>query len=436
MNKLILILLTCVLFSCDNYLDIKPKGDLIPTEVEEYDYILNGADMRSSTEIQHFLNDQTVPWMEGMLGLSLRRMYRYEDQYYTETEDDNDWNSSYKTVFVCNTIIDEMTDFEESIDQKRILAEAKLHRAYKFFLLVNIYGKHYNESSASSDPGIPLILTSDLSQSYTRATVQEVYDVIINDITESIPNLPATQKNRVRPSKAAAHGFLSRVYLYMQNFELAQTNAELSLGYYDRIHDLTLGWYPELIEQNKELTWAKTALNDIKFNRYSFLFLGFNGQNMPDFKIGDARASKFLNFGAVKYYSNTNRLAGVSVPELYLNIAECKARKGEVQSALDDLDHIRKFRFTSFFYSKIDASTVTDIFDVVFKERERELMAQGHRFFDVKRLNAEGKYSKDLVRYGPTGEIARIEANDNKWVVPIPLIIIAEYNENLEQNPR
>ena len=420
--------------SCDDYLDIQPKGELIPASVEEYDYMLIGDPMVTSPIIQHLLNDQVNPFMEMFWAQSWKNIYHYTDKFLTETENDMDWNASYQTVFVANTILDEMKSFGDSADKERIIAEAKMHRAYKFFMLVNLYSKHYDAATAATDLGIPLLLTSSFTDDYHRATVEEVYKQVIDDVTESIDALPATQKNRVRPSKAAAYGLLSRVYLYMSKFDLAQKNAEKSLSFYDNIHDMNNGFYPYYVEKNDEMTWAKYARTMGKWNCWVSSFVGYNPTTLTKFESGDIRSSQFMPFGAVTYYKYSSRLAGITVPELYLNIAECKARKNDVQGALDALDHIRMYRFDSADYEEIDAASVANIFDRVYLERERELFAQGHRFFDIKRFNAEGRMNMDFVRMDATGEIGRLKANTSDWIMDIPSIIISNFKKDLQPN--
>ncbi|KAF5273719.1 hypothetical protein FQR65_LT17115 [Abscondita terminalis] len=49
----------------------------------------------------------------------------------------------------------------------------------------------YNAATAATDLGAPLIKEADISQTqFTRATVQEMYDSMISDLSEAIPNLP------------------------------------------------------------------------------------------------------------------------------------------------------------------------------------------------------------------------------------------------------
>src|SRR5690606_15276736 len=111
-------------------------------------------------------------------------------------------------------------------------------------LLINYYGKPYNAATAGTDPGIPEITSSDVTaKKFERATVQEIYDLIISDLTTAIPDLPVRITDRLRMSKAAAEGILAKSYLYMGKFSESLTmlnkcfedlaGATLPVGLYD-----------------------------------------------------------------------------------------------------------------------------------------------------------------------------------------------------------
>ena len=51
-------------------------------------------------------------------------------------------------------------------DRNRVRAEAKVGRAFEYYLLVNTFGKHYGTSS-STDLGVPLVLHADVSEKNT-----------------------------------------------------------------------------------------------------------------------------------------------------------------------------------------------------------------------------------------------------------------------------
>src|SRR5690606_27037786 len=86
------------------------------------------------------------------------------------------------------------------------------------FGLVNAYGRPYTQDPSAL--GIPLKLTTNNNDLPARSTVREVYEQVIADL-EKAASLMTIDKANVYASKHAAHALLSRVYLYMEDNELA-----------------------------------------------------------------------------------------------------------------------------------------------------------------------------------------------------------------------
>ncbi len=54
-------------------------------------------------------------------------------------------------------------------DKAHIKAQAQMHRAYTYFDLVNMYAKQYDAATASTDPGVPVLLSPSLEQSLKKS---------------------------------------------------------------------------------------------------------------------------------------------------------------------------------------------------------------------------------------------------------------------------
>ena len=92
--------------------------------------------------------------------------------------------------------------------KKRAIGQAKFMRAASYYLIVRIYG------------GAPIIrtVTTDLSNlSFPRASVDDVYNFIIEDLEYAEESLPAKGTSGYdiwRVSKGAAQAYLANLYLY------------------------------------------------------------------------------------------------------------------------------------------------------------------------------------------------------------------------------
>ena len=107
-------------------------------------------------------------------------------------------------------------------------------------------------------------------------------------------------------------------------------------------------------------------------------------------------AGQFINFDCNKIWF---RLA-----DIYLLRAECRARLNDRQGAIDDLNKIRD-RAGAKRYSESEYNG--DLRFAIFKEREKELLMEGQRWFDVLR---NGYYKTEL--YGNFREVSEQDIVD------------------------
>lgn len=142
------------------------------------------------------------------------------------------WAGYYRAINLANVAIRGISPMSiEATLKARLLGENKFLRAYFYFFLVRAFG------------GVPLI-TSPLSPSefiQTRATREQVYDLIEDDLTEAIAALPdqypAAELGRV--TKGAARALLAEAHLYQEEFEEAflQAQAVITSGQYSLFSD-------------------------------------------------------------------------------------------------------------------------------------------------------------------------------------------------------
>ena len=235
MKNVTTILAICVvvmLTGCNDYLDIKPKGEKIPTTVSDYETLLNYESVQkvSDTYPAYLTDDVFLPDVaEGTAtpGLnsvdqSIRNLYLFKKEVFGDAQDDGFWFASYNRIYYYNTVIDNIMNADGSDEQQKlsIRAEALISRALEYLYLVNGYAKYYDVRTAESDPGVPLILDEDISKkNLVRASVKDVYAQIQSDLQTALPNLPMQAKgNAFRASKAAGYGVLAKMYLYMGNY--------------------------------------------------------------------------------------------------------------------------------------------------------------------------------------------------------------------------
>lgn len=126
------------------------------------------------------------------------------------------WDYHYKGISECNIISTYLPVVEMAEKRKtEIGAEAKFLRGLYYFDLVQQFGN------------VPLVLQSfdKVKTDFKRASVKEVYESIIADLTAAFEKLPVTATAQGRATKAAAAHLLAKVYLTRGSAESAAERA-------------------------------------------------------------------------------------------------------------------------------------------------------------------------------------------------------------------
>lgn len=454
------------LSSCKKYLDIKPKGYSIPEFYDDYFKLLNdGALYNVSAAYPNFLTDDVQAGIEKDVNLpsdpttydpELLRMYEFQHGALLNSgEFDPFYEPAYSNIFVYNTVINNVEKVSDGTETKRkqLKAEAQIGRAFEYFNLVNAYAVHYDPATAATDLGVPLVLTEDITAKYTRNTVAEVYKLIKTDLDEALPNLGTTLTHKYRPTKSVGYAFLSKLNLYMGNYAEALKNANEALkvnsalidystytttsGQWGRIVNGTVA-FPE-VRDNKETILARlSAASSSEIFKQVYAsedLLATYGANLPGGAV-DKRLSLFFlkdeaNFGSKIIYFPGRTLwgayasfnTGLSTPELYLIAAECEARIGSKDKALDHLNTLRNARIVD--NKPLVAATNDEALKIALDERRREMPYSGiTRLVDLKRLNKDPRFAKTITHKTETATFT-LPPNDLRYVLPIPPKVLA-----------
>lgn len=129
------------------------------------------------------------------------------------------WRLAYGTIYRANKVINNVAP--ENDLRKRLIAEAKVLRAYNYLDLVSLWGD------------VPLV-TGDISpsqyQSVGRAKKEDVYALIVKDLQEAMADLPLKSSypaaDKFRVSKGTAQALLGKAYLYQQKWAEAAAQFE------------------------------------------------------------------------------------------------------------------------------------------------------------------------------------------------------------------
>jgi hypothetical protein len=329
-----------------------------------------------------------------------------------------------------------------------------------------------------------LILSTNYEQnrSATRASVAQVYNQIIQDLkdaeglltSEYVNHTGAIITERYRPNKHAVQTLLARAYLYRgdwANAEAAATSVISQTARYDLETNLD-NIYRQAA--SKEVIWnfapfvssaGVTTVYSGEGKHYSPALLKLqavppqsfayeistylNDGIVNAFESGDKRKTDWLEsvtaegktyFFPFKYKTGLFVLSTVQeytvilrLAEVYLIRAEARARQGNANGAIQDVDVIR----TRASLAGTTAATDAHMMAAIEQERRVELFTEwGHRWFDLKRW--PGRNTPGINR---AEEVMSVVTplkgglwNKNWLLLPIPATDIVN-NPNLEQNP-
>ncbi len=446
--------------NCDNYVDIQTEGKLTPKETENYRYLLNNTRVYdityglidvASDDIDLQNEAQITALSSSDFYRPFLNLYKWSDTVYFEGEKDYNMESLYDALYYTNVIITEVMNSTNGTqaEKQAIKGEAQVHRAFIYLTLVNIFGKAYDATTSATDPGVPVFTTPTVSQDIKRASVKEVYDLILSDLNEATTSglKPVNTRNNVAfPSQASAYALLARTYLYMRNYSEALANAEKALALQNTL--INLADYEFAAYPNKRLD-SELILS--KFNGYSSYsyapsILGLSDELINTFDTNDLRYVLFTQPSTVFNSAYTkgrayakegltgeSRNAGPTVPEMMLIKAECQARAGSGTAAMQTINALRVKRFRTGQYVALTATDNKDALLKVLAERRRELMGcGGFRWFDLKRLNKEPELAKTIT-HRFSGQTVTLAPNGDRYQLPFAPIYF-DYAPNLEQN--
>jgi hypothetical protein len=447
-------LLSVLLSSCDKYLEVKPKGKRLLETTADFDTWLNNS-YSIANGIPNELNqldDKLDIYNIKVPATTVNDwIYIWRKQYADEsTPPPVIWKEFYESIYYFNTVLQGIDDASGGMPQqkKNLKAEALLGRAFNYLYLVNLYGKVYDAATAAKDLAVPFVTSNDLNTpTPERSTVQQIYDHIIADINAALPDLPQdNSKNHFRGAVASAYSVLARTYLYMGDYGNAAKNAQLAL---DNGQNEVLDYssmtsaagikdlitrpgtiYARLLKTTyTQLTPTLDFLRSFNTKDLRLAFYYSSYTNDYSFTV----RGQVIHLGIGVAYSNAYPNCGTSVEEMRLILAECAARADDLPKAINELHLLRKARFKPADYQKFESSDKEEILQKILTERTFEFVFNGMRWFDMRRLDAEGRMPT-VNRYDGQGNvIATLPARSSKYVLQIPIQVMY-FNPDWPQN--
>lgn len=378
----------------------------------------------------------------------------------TQNENREFWQEIYQAINLTNSIIN--SDFTPIASQQaalnQVVGEAYAIRALAHFDLVRLFAQTYSFTADASHIGVPIVTEFDVDSRPTRNTVAEVYAQVIADFQQAITLMTIGGSNTTF-TREAAQALLARVYLYMGDYNNAETLATdvINSGNYTLVDSANyadqflVGDSPEAI-----LEIAMTATDNRGSDHIGGMYkeTGYGDYlpaqdlfNLLD-SLTDVRGTLFLRdsnldggiYAGVDGFGRrvnkwpsagsaiaTDNVSVIRLSEVHLIRAEARMRKGtpDEAGALADLNLIRERSAPSVTFGALAG---TALLDEIMLERRRELFAEGHRIFDIARTGS------DLIRTDcpAPGSCTRTYPED-RFILAIPQVEL-DSNPNMVQN--
>ena len=483
--------------ACDGFLNEVPQNKQKLSTTDDYDQLLNNAYL---TQLVLPYIDVLTDDMDYLVADRNPNFANSSDTYLgahlwnnsietTMTNGDETFEKFYNSIFNTNVVIENIDDaigdvLDESVvrqTRNHLKGEAYALRAFRYFYLVNMYAEPYDPATCETAPGIPvnLAISAD-DKAYRRSSLKVVYAQIVDDLVRAIPLLEENpmDTDKTRFSAIAAKALLAKVYLYMQEWDLAIEQAKEVIKDNPALFDLRDAgenpiiyteapfeyWMPDNIPGIGYLN--KENANVLFVNGVNELYVILSGEEAQtvfypsetlynSYESGDVRRYYFMrknSRGRIRYmknryysliYSNFSILLTseygytrvIRTEDMYLILAEAYAHKADgIGTAVGYLNTLRetKFRTQDFETTgKLRAESFNQqtLLETIWNERRREFCFEEQRWFDLRRTTRPS-----ITHYGITGS-STLQKDDPRYTLQIPQ---KELNVNPEigVNPR
>lgn len=435
----------CGSLSCRKFLNVKSdKSFSTPESLQDLQAILDGATALNRGPGASFTlgDDYYLAYEDwnGILNDRDKNAYVWEGN----VQYDDEWAYMYHTIFYANTVLDNVDkivlESEGDKDIKnRVKGGALFYRAWGFYQIAQLFAAPYDSSSAGSELGIPLRLTPDFSVASTRSNIRETYNQIVNDLVEAAQLLPRDISVKTRPCKAAALALLARTYLLMGRYHEAGKSADSCIQLFPNLinyNDIDTMLPLPFPRFNPEVIFPAYALPSSSVNLSiaridSLLYRSYSDNDLRKVLFFEDNHDGTYGFKGNYEGFSYNWFDGIASDEVYLIRAECNARSGMPNEALEDLNLLLSKRWKAGYFLPCTTENTPNVLGKILEERRKELIYRGSRWSDIRRLNVRGA-GIELRR--SLDKTYLLQAGDPRFILLIPDEAIT--HSGMAQNPR
>ena len=377
----------------------------------------------------------------------------------------------YTIIRRANAILENIDKFTDGSFKDNAKGEALALRAMVYFDMSRVYGKTYENASAT-DLVMPYVTSTDPTITPAKEPVKDFYEKVIADL-EMAKGLIGNTNGLYRLNKSSVSGLLSRVYLYKGDMAACIAASNEALGSTPEvasIQNFPKIWIDDPSANSSLLFKVRnTTLDNINAQGVNY-YQTVGGEKKAEYVItydfrqlytsDDIRTTTYLKESSFvgKNFTNVSKYNGrpgepdgvvdakvLRVAEVLLNRAEAYYRSSPSNptAALADLVLLKSNRYLN--YDPTSATGNGDeeltgqaLLNEIYLQRRLELAFEGDRFWDLKRRNLPVQRDAvhgDLTNGGGVPFVfTSLPAGDFKFQLPYPVDEV-NFNTNFQQNP-
>jgi starch-binding outer membrane protein, SusD/RagB family len=242
----------------------------------------------------------------------------------------------------------------------------------------------------------------------------------------------------LRPSRSSAYALLARTYLSMRRYDSCLKYADLALQIKSTLVDFNTlsvsASYPFRRYSPEDMFDDVTVQSN--YYASSKYYGRIDSTLYNSYEDNDLRKVIYFKTEADGYsfkgsYARSIPFIGIATDEVYLMRAECYARLGNTDAALNDLNTLLVTRWAAGTFVPFTASSAPDALAIILQERRKELLFRSLRWMDIKRLNKDG--AGIILTRVISGTTYTLPPNDNRYALALPADIIRL--TGMPQNP-
>lgn len=384
------------------------------------------------------------------------------------------YGTLYGVIGKCNYFLDGLPALRAKIKDDTELAilldfegEVLMARALAYSELIKCFCKAYDPQTAADELGVVLVNTYAGTQPAKRASLEESWQFVIDDLTKSEELLLDEDDpgyNNVYFSITTVQALRARVALYMQDWDTAVEYSSKVLAKTDKYAlssartvytsaGMSYFDYMWQYDSATEIIWKVGFTTTSRGGALGSPFLHLTTDYTyyyPDFVpskwVLSAYGSSDLRYDSYfaevqtgydhsltwpvlyKYFGNRNFISSANIYEVnmpkpfrlaeqYLIRAEAYCRKGEFSKASADLSTLLKARYST---GGSTSLTKSNWLETISNERVKELYMEGFRLMDLKRWGMGFQRTPQSESLSEGSSLV-VEPGNPLFVWPIPI---------------